>query len=84
MHRASCSQPQSQWERPRSVELVHEGVAGVDGVLSGGDPVLEDDWLPERPEGHVDVAEAHTPKVDDPAEEIDVSESFNFLLKRNY
>lgn len=62
-----------------SVELIHEGVAGVEGVLSGGDPVLEDDRLEERPEGHVDTAEANTPGVEQPAEEVNVSESFNLL-----
>lgn len=65
-----------------SVELVHEWVAGVESILSAGDPVGEDDWLKERPESDVDVAETHAPQVDDPSKEVDVSETFNLLQIR--
>ena len=66
---------------PCSVELIHEWVAGVEGILSGGDPVGEDDRLEERPDEHVEVAEAHAPGVEEPSEEVNVTESFNLLQR---
>jgi hypothetical protein len=76
-----CARGPRDWRHcsSRSVELVHEGVAGVEGVLSLGDPVVEDDGLEEGPEGHVDAADAHSPNVEEPADEVDVAEAFNLL-----
>lgn len=63
----------------RSVELVNESVALVKSGGSGAHPVSEDDGVVERPQHHVDVADAETPQVDEPTEDPEVSESFNLL-----
>ena len=62
-----------------SVELVHEGVAGVGGHGFGSHPVLTDDGHVEWVEGNVDTAEAHAPEVYDPAEEPHWAKSLYFL-----
>lgn len=69
----------------RSVELIDDAVAGVEGVGSSGHPVLHDDGLVEGPQGNVDVAEAHEVDVHNPADEPDVGEvnCFNLSLHRH-
>lgn len=62
-----------------SVELIHEIVAVGASVGELGHPVTEDDGVIEWPESNVDVADAHSVEVDEPAEEPETAKTLYFL-----
>ena len=66
-----------------SVEGVHDAVASVECVGASCNPVSHNDGVEQGPEHNVDVADAHAPDVEQPAENPGGSEyAFNLCLRK--